>query len=427
MSRIILYRESYMYSQRIAFFLILLMFLSGGVVAGADQPTTKNFSNGIQAFDEGDYEKALEFFQKAQQADLNSSALHYNFGVTYYKLKRYVEARREFEGLSKESETAALAHYNLGLIGLAVGDKTEAGKHFRFALRKTKDPKLRRIAGDRLGEMSMAERAGAWAGYVSLAAGYDDNVYFIADGDYATSNVNDNFLEFIGSAAGQVTGSREHGLQLKGSVYYQDYLKANEFDFGDVRMGPELDLKLGQWNTSLAGIIGLSSIDKELFERNFIAEVRGSREIHQNIDLHLKYQLAVIDAEAPFENLSGSRHRMTAGLRKALWKTNTGLDYTLELNDRDDPDFPTRHTVSLLAHRNLFGSWNAGVNLDYRSSDYQRTNRSDKRIQFGLRASRSVPWGFRAFGKFNHLRNDSILPENEYTRNVFSIGVERFF
>ena len=418
-----------MYSQRTTFFSFsfLLVFLAIGVATAADNSTGKNFSNGTQAFASGDFEKALEWFQKAQRDGLNSSALHYNLGVTYYKLKRYTEARREFERLSEDSNTAALAHYTLGLTGLALGDKTNAENHFQITLRTAKDEKLRRLASDRLQELSTAKKKRVWSGYVSLGAGYSDNVSLVVDGETITGLVDDNFLEFIGSTTGQLSGSRQNGLQLKGSAYYQDYQDANEFDFGDVRIGPELDRKLGKWNTSLAGFVDLSLVDKELFQRIFIAEAKGTREIHQNINLRLRYQLSLIDTETPYDYLSGSRHRMTAGLRSVFWKTYNRLNYTLELNDREDSNFPTRQTLAWYADHDFSDLWSAGVNLSYRYSNYQSTNRLDKRIWFGLQVSRDIPWGFRAFGKFDRMRNDSNLPEQDYTSNAFSIGLERFF
>jgi hypothetical protein len=118
---------------------------------------------------------------------------------------------------------------------------------------------------------------------------------------------------------------------------------------------------------------------------------------------------------------------MTAGLRSVLSGAYTGLDYTLELNDRDDPDFPTRQSIDFFAERDLTDVWNAGVNASYRYSDFQLTGRKDERIWLGLRISRSIPKGFRVFGKYDRIRNASNLVENEYTSNIFSIGLERFF
>jgi tetratricopeptide (TPR) repeat protein len=407
--------------------LVTLISLLTGVAIGADLPGNNYFSSGIQAFAEGKYEKALELFQAANKVGLNSSELHYNLGVTYYRLKRYPEAGKEFERLSKVPETEPLAHYNLGLIALATGKKADAKNHFKITSRTATDEKLRTLADDQLRELVTGKKGSWLSGYISLAPGYDDNVYLIADDEVIVGNVKDYFMEYTGAATLQLSGTRENGLQLKGTAYYQDYLDANEFDFGNLHIGPEFDRKLGRWNTSLAGFVDRSYIDKDLFEQIYTAELRGSREIYRNLDLRLRYQFSYIDAESPYQDLSGNRHRMTAGLRSILWGTDTRLDYTFELNDRDDPDFPTRHTMALLADRDLSDVWSVGVNASYRYSDYQSSDREDKRIWLGARISRSIPWGFRAFGKYDHIRNISSLDESDFSSNVFSIGLERFF
>lgn len=409
------------------FTIIILLSIPVGFAAGAGQTANKMFKRGTNAFAKGDYEQAAEFFKAAKRSGLNTIALHYNLGVTYFRLKRYREARQEFERLTADSGTAALAHYNLGRIALASGDQSKARNHFQITFRTATDKKLRRLADDRLRELAAVEKVRKWSGYFSLGAGYDDNVSLIADSQVLVGNAADEFLEFFGSVTGQLSGTKVNGIQLKGTGYYQNYLDLDEFDFGNFRIGPELDRKLGQWNTSLAGFLDLAYIGGDLFEKILNMEMRGSRNIYSNLDLRLKYQLGLIDAEFPYDSLSGNRHRMTAGLRSILSGVYTVLDYTLELNDRDDPDFPTRHSIDFFAERDLTEVWSAGVNASYRYSDFEISGRKDERIWLGLRISRSIPKGFHVFGKYDRIRNDSNLVENEYTSNVFSIGLERFF
>jgi tetratricopeptide (TPR) repeat protein len=407
--------------------LIILLSISVGFASGVGPSADEMFKRGTNAFANGDYEQAVEFFKAAKRSGLNTLALHYNLGVTYFRLKHYREAQQEFERLTGDSGTAPLAHYNLGRIALEGGEKSKARDHFQTTFRTATNKKLRRLADDRLRELAAAEKDRRWSGYFSLGAGYDDNAALIADSQVLVGNAADEFLELVGSTTGQLKGTKENGLQLKATGYYQNYLDLDEFDFGNFRIGPEIDQKLGEWNTSLTGFIDLAYIGGDLFERILNMELRGTRKIYSNLDLRLKYQLGLIDAESPFDSLSGDRHRMTAGLRSVLSGAYTGLDYTLELNDRDDPDFPTRQSIDFFAERDLTEVWSAGVNASYRYSDFEITGREDERIWLGLRISRSIPKGFRVFGKYDRIRNTSNRVENEYTSNIFSIGLERFF
>ena len=195
---------------------VILLSISAGVATGADQSASNMFNRGTQAFSIGNYEKALELFQAANSAGLKTSALHYNLGVTYFKLKRYNEAQKEFERLAAGSETAPLAHYNLGRIALERGEKSKARNYFQITFRTATDEKLRWLSDNRLRELAISEKDRRWTGYISLTAGYDDNVALIADSEVLVGDEKDNFMELIGSATGQLMGTRDNGLHDQG-------------------------------------------------------------------------------------------------------------------------------------------------------------------------------------------------------------------
>jgi tetratricopeptide (TPR) repeat protein len=398
----------------------------GGMATGANQSANELFNFGRQAFANGAYEKALNYFQSSNKAGLDSSALHYNLGATYFKLKHYDKAREAFEKLIADPNSASLAHYNLGLINLTSGDKDAARNHFKIALRTSKNTTLRNLADDRLKQLEPDKKKQV-SGYMSLFAGYNDNVALIAEGEVFPSNNEDMFLEYMGGVTGQLAGERKDGLQIKASGYYLDYQDTDEFDFGTLRIGPELDRRLSKWRTSFSGFVNWDYLDKDLFEQIYNMEVKGKRGVHKNLRMRLKYKLSIIDAYSPYDSLSGYRHRMTAGLSSSFSKNYARLYYTFEVNDRDNPDFPTRQTTAFFIRRDFNDDWNVGGNVKYRLSDYSQTGRNDQKLQFGLRISRSMPWDFRLIGKYDHLRNVSNSEENNYIINKTSIGFERLF
>ena len=408
-------------------FAVILVFGQAVFAANAKRSPEELFAAGTAAFADGRYEQALESFKAAEAAGLDTTALRYNLGVTYFKLKRYRKARQHFEDLTTTPEVAALAHYNLGRVALEQGDPSTARKQFQITYRTATDEKLRALADERLRELAAHEKERRWTGYLSIGGGYDDNAALIADSEVLVGKEEDGFLELIGTLSGRLVGTAQNGLKLKSSLYYQDYLDLNEYDFGDLRIGPQIDQVLGGWETSLYGFAEFSYIDRDLFERIFTLRLDGARQIYSNLQLRLQYEFSRIDAEFPYEDLTGNRHRLSAGTRSVLLGAYTGFGYTLELNDREDPDFPTRHSFFLFADRDLGAAWSAGVNASYRFSNYQQTSREDKRLWLGAQLSRSIPWGFRAFGRYDYIRNASNFSLNEYTSNVFTLGVERFF
>ena len=88
---------------------------------------------GARRNDEGDYEKAFEYFRKA--AELGNAGAHYNLGTMYYK-GRGVE--KDEEKAIHHSEKAAIgghsrARHNLGCVEEENGNIERAVKHFVIA------------------------------------------------------------------------------------------------------------------------------------------------------------------------------------------------------------------------------------------------------------------------------------------------------
>ncbi len=113
---------------------------------GAAADGTQAFEQAVKAFRAGDYPAALQLFLDARKAGLDTRGLHYNLGAAYYRLQRYPESEREFEGLASDPEWAALAHYNLGLIAQRTGRELQAIAYFERAHLTTTDPNLRTLA-----------------------------------------------------------------------------------------------------------------------------------------------------------------------------------------------------------------------------------------------------------------------------------------
>ena len=96
----------------------------------------------------GIYRTALLRYREAAAAGLDSPLLHYNLGVTYYRLGEYADAAQEFEraAVAPDDRLGALAEYNLGLALRAAGDRATAENAFRTAAERAPGRSLRRLA-----------------------------------------------------------------------------------------------------------------------------------------------------------------------------------------------------------------------------------------------------------------------------------------
>ena len=86
-----------------------------------------------------------------------------------------------------------------------------------------------------------------------------------------------------------------------------------------------------------------------------------------------------------------------------------------------------RQSIQFYAERDLLGSWSADASGKYRYSNYQDSSREEQKIWLSARLSRSIARKFSIFGKYDYMENSSNFPQNEYSSNVFSLGVETWF
>lgn len=81
------------------------------------------FGEGNVAYNEGDYEQALTFYNQIVEAGYESADLYYNMGNTYYKLKQYPMSILYFEKALKLNPGDEDIRANLEIANLAVVDK----------------------------------------------------------------------------------------------------------------------------------------------------------------------------------------------------------------------------------------------------------------------------------------------------------------
>jgi Ca-activated chloride channel family protein len=112
-----------------AFGLLFLLLLSPSANAG-------DLADGLDAYEKGDYESALEAFMDAQLDDPERSEILYNIGNAYYKLGDFDAAYRNYQqALKSEKENLKQkAFYNLGNANYRKGALEDAVKSYTAAL-----------------------------------------------------------------------------------------------------------------------------------------------------------------------------------------------------------------------------------------------------------------------------------------------------
>lgn len=119
------------FMMRTILFLILILFLTASSVDDAREAN--------KAFENGNYEQAVELYQQAIEEDPENAKLHFNLASALYKMGETEEAMQvydRFESLSESPEDQSFASYNKGTMLTEEEKYEEAIEYFRDALRK---------------------------------------------------------------------------------------------------------------------------------------------------------------------------------------------------------------------------------------------------------------------------------------------------
>jgi tetratricopeptide (TPR) repeat protein len=294
---------------------------------------------GIDAFRLGDFTKALSEFLHAEREGLDTPALHYNLGSTYYKLGRNADAETEFRSLLSDPKFGDFARYNLGLIARRTGRSAEAHAHFAAVAEQAKTLPLRGLARAELGghpSGSSGRRRSAWQGSLEAGAGYDDNVTLAARTALITpSGAGSPTYSVLGSAGGPLAGNGRRGLRLTGSVYDIKYPHQSDYDLLVSRAGPSYRFELDSWRVQTGLYATYIRLGANTLETLGALNLRGEHALGAG-RLTLDYSLQRMGGGPRYDYLTGWQNRFGVHGSWHPGPTWITIGYALVLNNRRD-------------------------------------------------------------------------------------------
>lgn len=127
--------------------LVIGLFAGPAQAAGPLEKNHPEVELGTQAYEQQKFDEALIHYDAALREKPSDPRAHYNRGLALHKLNRNEEAKAAFMAameLDRTGELAGKLHYNLGNVAAAMGEKKEAVKQYRAALKKNPDDQLAR-------------------------------------------------------------------------------------------------------------------------------------------------------------------------------------------------------------------------------------------------------------------------------------------
>ncbi|NHA15511.1 tetratricopeptide repeat protein [Thioalkalivibrio sp. XN279] len=413
-----------------------LVLHAGSARAEEDPGARALFAAGAAAAEEADYAAALQSFLAARDAGLDGPAVHYNIGVCAWNLGNLDLAEQAFLETAREPAMAALAHYNLGLVSRRRGDTEAAREWFTRALDAAgEDDAVRQLAAAGLaalppvltGANAVPTPGRATAVFLSAAAGYDDNVALLADGELlGVSELDSPYAELQAAVAAPLPAD----LSLQAGAFLVDYADLPELD----QRGAQVELlytpRVAAWRLELGGRYSLSQLDGERFEDQRSLLVGANRPIARNWQLRLRLRYADIEGRAPYEGLTGDRVEAALRLRRAAGPNRFQAEYRFETNDRASDDLsPERHRVDLEWRRDLARGLHANLALGWRHSRYEtpQVSWTERRTNAGAGVGGPIYGAWEWLLRYDWADNSASLAEFEYDRNRAFLGVQAVF
>lgn len=412
----------------------LLVAAPGAAVAAAAGDA---FEAGVAASRAGDHRQAVEHFEAARRAGLDTPALHFNLGVALYRLGETERAQASFRRAYRGPEMAAPAAYNLGRIAREAGDLAAARRWLGRAVEHARTDAVRVRARRALTALEREPAPDSLA-LVSLGVGHDSNVPLAPDESATVSREADQFTSAQVYARRRFAG----GAYLFATAYTEQYLDAHESDLVAIAGG-------AGWRGSGEGrpdarlVVRHLRLGGDAFEDAALARAGITRPLGPG-SVRLGIETDRYAGASGFDHLDGDAVRARATWRRpegeALWT----IDAMAERVDRRDADagddfFSFSYSAAALevGHtRPLEGDARLRLSADWKGYRYDDAEVRDgnelrrrREHRVGARASYEAPlmgdWSWSAGLEGDD--RDSNVDVYDYSRLRVTFGVERAF
>lgn len=422
--------------------LVAAFLLHPSIILASEQSQT-SLQQGIEAYEAGEYEKALEYFAEAVRLGSTKTGLYYNIGVAHYRLAQYEAADEAFKKVAQSPEWEPLALYNRALIAYRRNQLDLARELATKSIDASKRPEVSALSYRLLDVIDNNGREkSAWSNLMHFGVGFDDNVILKDAGTSAISGKGDAYLEFFGRARRAVAlqGSGKLNFLMQASV--RDYAKLNEYDQIGVRGG--IEKELGSPDSTVGAYLEHVALDGRDYELISTLEYRHLLANRKNSSIEFTYQFNHYNMlDSNYAQLGGDRHRVRLTRKKKLKKGSIRTYIRAEYNDREDQkitgDFYSFSPVRLgagtdytryLSAQALFSGSLYLQQSHYLDPDKRGAvlkTREDGFLEFRLRLAHITPkrWIYRV--NYMHTINDSNYAEFSYKQNVVSFELLKSF
>ncbi|MFW5970337.1 MAG: tetratricopeptide repeat protein, partial [Halofilum sp. (in: g-proteobacteria)] len=397
------------------------------------------FRQGVEAARDDDYQQAIEHFEAARRAGLDTGALHFNLGVALYRVDRLDEAEAAFRRAVDSGSMVAPAHYQLGRIARERGETGRARSAFRRAADTAGTDLLRQRARDALARLEAAPSPPDHV-YLGLGGGHDSNIALTPSDASGASERSDQFLDAVLVGRWPL----DERLYLRGSAYLQEFFDEDQFSLLALRGGAGRVGRLGgawEWNVWADG--RHQRLGDDAFDNALLAGGRLQRPLNADWRLRFDYELELARGATGFGFLDGADNGFDVSIDergRSGWTLSAGIAtadrYDLETADEffsfsyDEVSLAVDHTFQLDTdhHLTVSGDWR---HRDYEGQEVRedgaRGTREEDRYGVGVALDRRLDRDWNARADLRVEWRDSTVADFDYDREMLRVRLERVF
>lgn len=360
---------------------------------------------------------------------MTGPAIHFNIGVSAYRVGDYARAASAFEEVARTPAMAGIAYYNLGLVESARNDSQTAASWFSRAEQSSTDVQLRELASSRLAELRPGPTTSSektWVGFAAFGVGHDDNVALVSNSEVlGISDSKDSFTEAQLALSTPLADS----WRIDGGLALLDYQDLNSFDQLSAYAGARYRWALGDWTNDASARLGYSAIDGAGFENRRTLSLQTRRELHSELRVRGRYSFHHLQGLNEYEGLSGRRQDLSARLDWTPADWQVGAEYLVELADYDDATLSAkRHHLRIDVERALNADWMLLFEAARRHSDYDAEDSgAEDRTELALTVTRTLTARWVLVIRHSYTDNQAQLREFDYRGNRIFAGAETTF
>ncbi len=401
---------------------------------------------GVAYYQQKEYQKALDFLNKAEKGDSMEPLVYFYQGRVYQAMESYDWAAPRFlraaaKAEEKRPSLATSAHYHAGVSYYRQGIYDEAKNEFLKVIQRESGSEIGKSSKTFIEQIEQKKDIGPmWANSVSISHQYDDNVVLEpSDSAFAQAISRSKDHRTVLYLTGDYPWDRPFpwGTGIGYSIYQGLHYKLDQFDTGSYGVNPYLLYSEEGQQFRLDYLFNFVTADQEgyLNSHTLLPSLVLSPDPERSTRLFYKVQQMRFENSATFSlnsQRNGIQHDIGVTQYRFISQRRGTVQYGYAFEVKNagtrDQDFLGHHLnggIEFPLSGSIKGDVGAGIALRrYKGPNtFSNNKREDDSYTIGMGMSRPLLKSADLSFRLSYRRNNSNVPIFDYNRTIASLSL----